>query len=169
MKKRTVKKNLRRAAVGCAKILKQRKKSGGQTLYTPEKAEVFCRQLAETAQVSAGAKLLNVSRKTVYDWREAHAEFKTGWDLALKIGMTRLEDEGVRRAVDGVKEPVYYKGEVVGHVQKYSDQMLAFMLSAHDEKYRTKRSELTGPNGTPLLPQEFRVRFVNPPAEKGKP
>jgi hypothetical protein len=43
----------------------------------------------------------------------------------LEQGTQRIEDEMLRRGVEGWDEPVYQKGELVGHVRKYSDQMLA--------------------------------------------
>jgi hypothetical protein len=39
-----------------------------------------------------------------------------------------MEDEAMRRAVDGWDEPVYQKGEQVGVVRKYSDSLLALLL-----------------------------------------
>lgn len=39
-----------------------------------------------------------------------------------------LEDEARRRAVDGVDEPVFQGGELVGHVRRYSDRLLEFLL-----------------------------------------
>lgn len=158
VKKSVVKKTIRRAQKDHAKIVAAQKKSGGQTLFTPERAEVFCQELARTAQVSAASEILQITRQTAYAWREKYPEFEKGWDAALKVGMTRLEDEGVRRAVDGVLEPVYYRGKVVGKITKYSDTLLTFMLAAHNPKYGKTRVE--GPDGTPLIPPEIRVRFV---------
>lgn len=149
---------------------KSSKKSGGQTLFTPERANIFCAKLAETGQVSKGAEILRVSRKTVYDWKDAYPEFSEAWDAALKIGLTRLEDEGIRRAADGVPEPVYYKGEVVGHVQKYSDSLLAFLLAAHKpEKYGKQKLEHSGPDGASLVPVSVTVNLVKPkPVKENK-
>jgi hypothetical protein len=39
--------------------------------------------------------------------------FSTAWDEALERGLDALEDEVMRRAKDGVAEPVYYQGRVV--------------------------------------------------------
>jgi hypothetical protein len=56
------------------------------------------------------------------------ADFGKAWNLAIEIGYGILEDEAIRRAVLGVQEPIYQKGELVGYVTRYSDSLLAFLL-----------------------------------------
>ena len=41
-----------------------------------------------------------------------------------------LEHEAWRRARDGVAEPVYQHGKLVGTVQRFSDSLLMFLLRA---------------------------------------
>jgi len=62
------------------------------------------------------------------------------------IGMEALEDEAIRRGKDGIEEPVFYQGEVCGHVRKFSDVLLMFALKANrPEKFRDNASfNLTG-------------------------
>ena len=43
-----------------------------------------------------------------------------------------MEDEAVRRAVEGVPRPVFYQGQIVGAVQEYSDELLIRMLKARN-------------------------------------
>jgi hypothetical protein len=57
----------------------------------------------------------------MYDWREADAEFAAAWDAALGLGGDALEDEAIRRAMNG------------------SDYLMVFMLKAlKPEKYRER-------------------------------
>jgi len=42
------------------------------------------------------------------------------------------------RAVDGWMEPVFFKGECVGHVQKFSDRLLELQAKRHCPEYRDK-------------------------------
>lgn len=136
--------------------------------YTPERARAFCIILADTCNVGKSAESIGVTRKTVYDWKEKYPNFSEAWDAAKAIGVSVLEDEAVRRAgEEGVKEPVYYKGRVVGTVRKHSDTLLAFLLSAHKpEKYGKQRHELSAPDGKPLVPARIEVVFVDPAKEK---
>lgn len=63
-------------------------------------------------------------------------------DDALDENSNYLEDEARRRAVEGVEEPVFYQGDVVGHVKKYSDDLLKLLLKANRrEKYVMERKQ----------------------------
>ncbi len=44
----------------------------------------------------------------------------------------RREEEAVRRAVDGINEPVFYKGRQVGDIRRFSDTLLIFLMKAGD-------------------------------------
>ena len=102
---------------------------------------LFLGHLTATGNVSASARVAGYQRRTLYGWREQDAEFKAAWEDAAEQGVDGLEEEARRRAHDGVEEPVFYRGEKVGAVRKYSDLLLIFLLKGHrPEKYR-ERSE----------------------------
>jgi hypothetical protein len=61
-------------------------------------------------------------------FRRNDEEFAEAWDLALEAAAHTLEEEAIRRATEGVLEPVYYKGEVAGYKTNYSDTLLMFIL-----------------------------------------
>ena len=54
-------------------------------------------------------------------------------------------------------EPVFYQGQVVGHIRKYSDNLLMFLLKAHwPEKFRENVSidqRVSGRDGGPVKTQ----------------
>ena len=123
----------------------------GRSERTPKKAQAFLNALSETANVTASARRAGLARTTVYEWRTDDSEFKARWDAAIELGTDALEDEAMRRAKDGVDEPVHYKGERVDTITKYSDTLTIFLLKGRrPEKYR-ERFEHTGANGGPLL------------------
>jgi hypothetical protein len=71
--------------------------------------------------------------------RKGDPEFAAQWDAALENSKSLLEAEARRRGVHGVKEPVFHKGMVVGHITKYSDGLLTTLLRAElPEKYGNK-------------------------------
>ena len=119
---------------------------------TPERKAAFCAALAETGIVARACKAVEISRQTAYEWRDEDENFAKNWDRALQIGITALEDEAHRRAFEGGDEPVFYQGEEVGSVRKYSDTLAIFLLKAHrPERYReNSRMELTGADGGPI-------------------
>jgi len=103
------------------------------------KRELFLNALQETAQVKLSAERAGCIVGSLYFIRKREPEFAAAWAEALQIGLDRLEDEAVRRAMDGTEEPVFYQGQQVGTVQKYSDRMLTVLLKAHrPERYGDK-------------------------------
>lgn len=104
----------------------------------------FLDALTETANVSESCKKAGISRQTAYRHRRAYEGFANEWDEALGMGVGTLEDEAVRRARDGVEESVFYKGEIVGQVRKYSDTLLIFLLKSHKPDTYRERREITG-------------------------
>jgi hypothetical protein len=117
---------------------------------------IFVTALAKSPNVSAACQRAKVSRSWAYAQRDEDSEFAAAWDEALEMGVDEANGELHRRAVKGVLEPVYYKGKEVGHIRRYSDTLLMFLLKAHrPEIYReTVRSELTGKDGGPVQTEQ---------------
>ena len=179
MRRKKTKRELQQAAVAKRRMLVARdpdadsrrrtRKTGGRGAprFTPERVRAFCLTLASTANVTKSALTIGVSRISLYKWREQYPDFAEAWDAAMKVGLTILEDEAVRRAgPDGVDEGVYYQGEKVNTEKRYSDTLLTFLLSAHKpEVYGKQRLEHTGKDGAPLPPVQFTVEFVKAKAK----
>ena len=66
------------------------------------------------------ATLSGYTRSTACLYRAAAPTFAVAWDDAYEAGFDWLEDELQRRSHDGWDEPVFYKGEVVGAVRRFS-------------------------------------------------
>lgn len=126
------------------------------TKLTAEKMARFLEVLSNTANVSAAAKTIRVSRGHLYEVRAGNDEFAAAWDEAVKLGTSALEDEAVRRAMDGTLKPVFYKGQKCGTIREYSDTLLIFLLKARDpDKYADRvKKELSGPGGGPIQTSE---------------
>ena len=89
--------------------------------------------------VVKAAEEVGIPLSSLYKLRRNDPEFATAWDDAIRDSTVILENEITRRAVEGVEEPVFHRGEVVGHVRKYSDNLLMFMTKARDpDKYRER-------------------------------
>lgn len=118
-----------------AKVKRPRKRAE----LTIKKKAVFLEHVIEGFSISDACKAIKVARRTPYDWRELDADFAEAWDEAVDIGNGALEDEAMRRGVKGVDEPVYYKGQPVGHIKRYSDTLLIFLMKGRmPEKYGDK-------------------------------
>lgn len=100
---------------------------------TPEKAwqRPFIQRLCETGNVTAACKKAKISRAEAYRSRDEDELFNAAWQEALVVATENLELEARRRAENGVLEPVFYLGEKVGSIRKYSDTLMIFLLKAH--------------------------------------
>ena len=102
-------------------------------------APLFLAELrANGGFVSKACEQVDVSKQTAYNWRKADEVFASEWDKAVELATEDLEKEARRRALHGVDEPVFYKGEVVGAVRKFSDTLLMFTIKARKPEYRDK-------------------------------
>jgi hypothetical protein len=74
------------------------------------------------------------------------------WEDAIEAGTDVLEEEAKRRALFGVEKPVFQKGELVGHVQEYSDTLMIFLLKGRNpNKFKERvHAEHTGKDGGPI-------------------
>jgi len=55
-----------------------------------------------------------------------------------------MEDEVVRRGIDGFDHPVIYEGKITGSYKAYSDNLAMFFLKGlRPEKYRDNQSGIT--------------------------
>ena len=106
--------------------------------------EDFLAALRQQPNITLAAQAANLSRQTMYEWREKDAAFAADWDAALEEGIDLAEAEMWRRGIEGWDEPVFGRvakdrdGEI-GTVRKHSDAMLTLALKAHrPEKFRDR-------------------------------
>lgn len=92
------------------------------------------------------ARQAGIARNALYLWKKDDPEFAAEWEAALIAGGETLEEEAVRRARDGWDEPVWYQGEQVGTVRRYSDTLMIFLLKGvMPEKYGDRQKvEMSG-------------------------
>lgn len=130
-----------------------------------ERAELqslFLTSFAEMGTITHAAKATGIDRQTHYNWLESDPEYAERFKEADEQATDNLEREARRRAVAGVEEPVFYQGDIVGHIRKMSDTLLIFLLKgAKPEKYRerfehTARGGLSGPVTVYEIPSNGR-------------
>ncbi len=111
--------------------------------------ELFLGSLAEGWSVTHAAQRCGVHRGTFYALRAADSEFAAAWEAAYREGSDRIEDEALRRAVEGYEEVTTgADGQLVRVVRRYSDAILIRLLQARKpELYgdaKAARIELSG-------------------------
>ena len=105
----------------------------------------FLLSYSQMGNVRRACMSAHITPSSHYRWlRESEEEGGDGkymecFQDVLEMAADLMEEEATRRAIRGIEEPVFYKGEVVGHIRKYSDLLLIFMLKgARPEKFRDR-------------------------------
>jgi hypothetical protein len=99
--------------------------------------KTFLAAFAHCGRIRRAAQAAQVSWRLHYYWLEDDPDYAAAFEAAKKMAGDFLEDEAIRRAMEGWEKPVYYKGEHVDNERVYSDLLLIVMLkAAKPEKYR---------------------------------
>lgn len=131
-------------------------------MLTTEKERLqraFLAAYATCGSVTGAARAVGCDRAAHYAWMHNDPSYPERYRQAHEESCESLEIEARRRAVDGVLEPQFYKGEMcrgsngdpVG-IQKYSDTLLIFLMKgAMPDKYKENwKGEISGPNNGPV-------------------
>lgn len=110
----------------------------------------FIELIRKTANVSASARAVDITRKSAYDERNRHDSFRAEWDDAMEEALDALEEEAWRRARDGTVKPVVSAGKHVTDIVEYSDGLMTFILRGRRKAIFGDRQEITGGNGGPI-------------------
>jgi hypothetical protein len=102
--------------------------------YTQKQLVTFFRTLATTGSVSLAARRAKASRNGLYKRLARDERFARRWDQALQMGLERVNDEAMLRAIEGEEREVRRKGRKIGAVRHYDSRLMMFLLRAHDPK-----------------------------------
>lgn len=118
--------------------------------------DAFFAHLAEKGSVAYAANRSGIDRRTAYRLKAADEAFAARWEEALQVGVERLQDDAMRRAIDGTDRPVWRAGKQVGSVKQYDNKLLQFLLKAHRPEIYGDRSRA----GAPPLPFDLAKRLA---------
>lgn len=143
----------------------------------------FLGAIEQFPHVGHAAKAAQIARSTHFRRLKADAEYAAEFAESWAIGVSRIRDAAIRRAVLGFEEPVIYKGEYqyeealvldpktgkkrkrrkLVTVTKYPERLLMKVLGAEiPDVYNRGRIEHTGPGGGPIQ-SNITVEFIRPP------
>jgi hypothetical protein len=158
---------------------------------------------ASAGSITKAAAAVGIDRSMHYQWLEKDADYQKLFEQTKREAGQAIEDEAIRRAVQGVERPLVHRGRIVevpvldelGNpvfdeepivdagglpvyddegqprvarkqrykplmMREYSDSLMQTLMRGWmPEKYG--RSEITGPDGGPLV-ADVTVRFVKP-------
>jgi hypothetical protein len=128
-----------------------------QEIEARAKRREFLRVLAKTGSVKKAALAVKLTPRALYLAREKFPDFAKNWNAAQAIYLEFEAEEKLRsRAVDGVREPVYFQGNIVGYKIAYDSGVTQFWYRANMRDKYGEKSEVSisgGLNhGVALLP-----------------
>ena len=90
--------------------------------------------------VFRAAKTACIHEDMPYKWRRKNEEFAIAMEEARSQGEELLAyellEEARRRGLEGTLEPHFYQGREVGHIRRYSDNLLMFKIKGLMPKFR---------------------------------
>lgn len=122
-----------------------------------KRRKLFLQVLSKTGKVSEAARCAGYADTSfLVRLRKQDEDFAAEWDIALEAAKHQLEEEAIRRATEGVLEPVFYKGSICGYKTNYSDSLLMFILRKLDPSYRdsAQRGDTNINFGIAVLPMQ---------------
>ncbi len=109
----------------------------------------FLDALRNSRTVTHACEAVGISRAAAYALRAKDQEFASEWDDVVNRVNDDLEQSALSRAIEGWLEPVFYKGEVCGHVRRFDNSLTIFMLKCRiPEVY-------SGKDGRGLSPEDY--------------
>ena len=101
--------------------------------WTRERMAQFLDYLSEKGNVAAACKRVGLSREAAYRQRRRDANFARGWAAALVLAHDANVEVLANRAIDGIEEDVWHRGELVGTRRKYDTRLLLAHLARLDK------------------------------------
>ncbi len=99
--------------------------------WSKAKMRTFLEALAACGSVTAAAKSVYMSRDSAYKLRARlmGTPFDLAWEAALENGMRQVAHEALDRAINGVMQPVFWKGEQIGEKRVFNENLTKFILT----------------------------------------
>ena len=99
-------------------------------VWTEQVQRAFIEALADTGSVETACRIVGRSPSSAYRLRRhpLGAGIALAWQVAIDIGIGRIEDYAMDRALNGVEVPVYYHGEFKGTMRRHHEALVMFML-----------------------------------------
>lgn len=131
----------------------------------PKKRAYLAALVEAGGNITRACQLAEIDRSTPYsDQWTGDVEFQAALHRAEAMAADHLEAEAIRRAYEGVEEPVgWYQGSPGGMITRYSDMLLIFLLNGAKPRRYVTRTEISGPDGGPIevSAHELRSRLAS--------
>lgn len=100
--------------------------------WTPARKVQFLEALAHDGNVRAACARIGLSREAAYRLRRRDALFARAWAAAQVQAGDNVGEVLGTRAIEGIEEAVWYRGEVVGTRRRYDTRLLLAHMARLD-------------------------------------
>ncbi|MBW8753373.1 MAG: hypothetical protein JF595_04370 [Sphingomonadales bacterium] len=100
--------------------------------WSPALKARFLVILAETGNARLSARRCGMSAQSAYVHRRRDPLFAQGWAGALVLALDHGEQVLADRALEGIEEPVFYRGEQIATRRRYDNRLLLAHLARLD-------------------------------------
>ena len=100
--------------------------------WTPALKARFLDRLAAHGNARAACRNVGLSAEAAYKLRRRDPLFARGWAAALLLARDNGAQVLAERAIEGVEEPIYYRGELIGTRRRYDNRLLLAHLARLD-------------------------------------
>lgn len=117
---------------------------------TVDKLTKFIQHLAISGNISAACRRAKIHPTTISARKKTDAVFAAAYDDAMDVAVDVGEGEMFRRAIEGVKKPVFQGGKKVGSITEYSDGLLGMIVKGRRRHIYGDNFKLSGDPNAPL-------------------
>lgn len=127
-------------------------------INSKQQQDRFLAAFSACGSIIKASRWAKLNRSSHYNWLKEDPTYLERFQEATSKAARTLEDEAVRRAHEGIRKPVRYKGKIVGFDTEYSDSLLLALLKANSPDKFIDRTASTVA-GIPGAPVELRVIY----------
>lgn len=117
----------------------------------PAWAKPYLQELERTGLRATAAAFAGVTSQRVAKYAHSCVEFADAEAAAEERFADTLEAEAVRRARDGIDDPIYQKGELIGHRKVYSDTLMVQLLKGRRRRVYGDKTEVAHTGGVQVI------------------
>jgi len=108
--------------------------------WTGARVTQFLDHLATDGSVRAACGRVGMSREAAYKLRRRDAVFARAWNAALVLAREAAAEVLENRAIHGVEEQIWFRGELVGTRRKFDSRLLLAHMSRLDRVAEDERA-----------------------------
>lgn len=146
-----------------------RHKAPRSNSITPDLQREFIAHLAATGIVTSAARRIGRSLEALYKLRNRHGAegFAQAWERAAQLGVGRIEDSAMERAILGSERKIVRNGEVIATERSHNETLVMFFLKTRMAD-RYAPSANIGP-GHPVYEKAFKALEAEQNAKANDP